>query len=55
MSITHNEKRIPLLDLLINGMSARLAPQILFIKGDSTFLLLNFLIIGLCDFPANFL
>ena len=30
-------------------MSATFAPQILSIKSDCTFLLLNFLIIGLCN------
>ena len=38
MSITHNKKTIPLLNLLINYISARSALQILFLKGDCTFL-----------------
>ena len=35
-------------------MSARPAPQILSVKGECTFLLLNFLITGLCNSSANF-
>ena len=53
MSITHNKKRTPLLNFLINCISARSAPQILFIKGDCTFLLSNFRIIGLRNSSAN--
>ena len=53
ISITHNKKRIPLLNLLINYISARSAVQILFIKDECTFLLSNFLIIGLCNSSAN--
>ena len=53
ISITHNKKRVPLLSLLLNCVSTRYAPQILPIKGDRTFLFLNFLIIGLCNFSAN--
>ena len=37
MSITHNKKQIPLLNLLINCILAKSAPQILSIKGDCTF------------------
>ena len=33
----HNKKRIPLLNLLINGISARSAPQILPMKDKCTF------------------
>ena len=55
MLITHNKNLNPLLNLLINCISARSAPQILSIKGECTFLLLNFLIIGLCNSSANFL
>ena len=43
----------PLLNLLINWISAKSKPQILSIKGDFTFHLLNFLIIGLCNSSAN--
>ena len=53
MSITHNNNLNPLLNLLINCISARSAPQILCIKGECTFLFLNFLIIGLCNSSAN--
>ena len=49
MSITHNKRRIPVLNLLINCILARLAPQILSMKGEGTFLFLNFLVIGLCN------
>ena len=34
-------------------MSSKLAPQILSIKGECTSLLLNFLIIGLCNSSGN--
>ena len=37
----------------INCISARSATQILSIKGEYTFLFLNFLIIGLCNSSAN--
>ena len=53
MSITHNKKRIPLLNLLINCVSPGSAPQILLIKGECTFLFLNFLKIGLCNSSSN--
>ena len=53
MLITHNKKRIPLLNLLINFISAKSAAQILSIKGECTFLFLDFLIIGLCNSSAN--
>ena len=36
-----------------NCISARSVPQILSIKGDYTFSLLNFLMIGLCNSSAN--
>ena len=32
ISITHNKKRIPLLNLLVNYISARSAPQIVSLK-----------------------
>ena len=51
--ITHNKKRIPLLNLLTNSISARLAPQILSIKDECTFRFSNFLIIGLSNFSVN--
>ena len=53
MSITHNKNVNSLLNLLINCISARSAPQILSIKVDFTFILLNFLIIGLCNSSTN--
>ena len=49
----HNENLNHLLNLLINCISARSKPQILFIKVERTFLFLNFLMIGLCNFAAN--
>ena len=39
--LTHNKKRIPLLNLLINCIPARAASQILSIKGYYTFVFLN--------------
>ena len=51
--ITHNKKRNSLLNLLINGISARSLPQILSIKGEYTFQFSNFLIIGLCNSSAK--
>ena len=53
MSITHNKNLNPILNLLINCISARTAPQILSIKVECTFLFFNFLIIGLCNSSAN--
>ena len=46
MSITHNKKRIFLLNLLISCISARSVPQTLSIKAECTFLFSNLLIIG---------
>ena len=53
MSTTHNKNLNSLLNLLINCMYARSAPQILSIKDECNFLLLNFVIIGLCNSSAN--
>ena len=53
ISITHNQKQIPLLNLLVNFISAKSAQQILFIKHEYTFLFLNILIIGLCNSSNN--
>ena len=53
MSITHNKNLNPLLNLLINCISAKSAPKILSIKNDCTFLLSNFLMISLCNYSAN--
>ena len=55
MSVTHNKNLNPLLNLIINCMSARSALQILSIKGEYTFLFSNFLIIGLSNSSANYL
>ena len=55
ISITHNKKRIPLLNLRINCMFARSASQILSKKGEYTFLFLSFLLISLCNLSANYL
>ena len=46
-SITHNKNINPLLNLLINCVSAKSTPQILSLNEEYTFLFLNFLIIGL--------
>ena len=54
ISITHNKKGIPLLNLIINLLPARLAPQMLSINGDYNFHFSNFLLIGLCNSFANF-
>ena len=51
--ITHNKKRIPLLNLLIKCISARSVFQILSIKHEYFFRFLNFLTIGLCSYSAN--
>ena len=50
ISVTHNKKRIPLLNLLINCVSGRSAPQRLSIEDECTFLFLKFLIIRLCNY-----
>ena len=49
----HNENLSPLLNLLINYIFAKFSPQILSVKGECTFLSLNFVIIGLCNSCAN--
>ena len=57
ISITHNKKRIPILNFLIHCISARYikheTPQILSIKDDCTSLFLNCLTIGFCNSFAN--
>ena len=53
MSTTHNKNLNPLLNLLINCISAKSAPQILSLNLEQTFLFLNVLIIGLCNSLAN--
>ena len=50
MSVTHNKILNPLLNLVANCISPRSA---LSIKVECTLLFLNFLIIGLCNSPAN--
>ena len=45
--MTHNKNLNPVLNLLINCISARSEPQIFSVKGQCTFLLLNFLITGM--------
>ena len=50
--MTYNKNLNPLLNLLINCISARSAPQTLSIKNECTFLFSNFLIIGLCNSSA---
>ena len=46
ISITCNKNLNPLLNLLINCISAKSAPQILSLNVEYTFLFLNFLIMG---------
>ena len=53
ISITHYKKQIPLLNLLINCISARSQLQILYLKDEYMFCFLDFLIIGLCNSSAN--
>ena len=52
--ITHNKNQISLLYLLINYISARSAPQILSVRDEHILRFLNFLIISLCNFSANY-
>ena len=49
--ITRNKKQILLLNLLINCILARSVPQ-MSLNNDCTFLLSNFLMIGLCSSSA---
>ena len=52
----HNKNLISLLNLLTYCISAKSAPQILSIKDELTFLLLDFVIIALCNsFPNSIL
>ena len=51
--ITHNKNLNLLLNLLINGISARSASKILSVKGEYTFISLNVLIIVLCNPSAS--
>ena len=50
---THNKNLNPLLNLLVNYISARSAPQILSTKDECTFRFLKFLIIGLHNSLAH--
>ena len=54
MPVTHNKDLNPLLNLRINCISARSAPQILSMKHECSFLFSNFLITGLCNSSANY-
>ena len=54
MSITHSKNLNPLLNLLINCISARPVPKKLSIKSECTFLFSDFLRIGWCNSSANF-
>ena len=49
ISITYNKKQIPLLNLLINWVLARSAPQILSRNDEYSFLFLK----NLCNSSAN--
>ena len=50
----HNKNQTSLLNLLINCISTRSAPQItLSLKDEYTFRFSDFLIIGLCNSSAN--
>ena len=51
---THNKKRIPLLNLLINCITARSVTQIKSIMDQCTFRFSNFLTVGLSNSSANF-
>ena len=53
ISITHSKKLLPLLNWLINRISAGSAPQILSMKNECTFRFSSFLIIGLCNYSDN--
>ena len=53
ISITHNKNLNPLVNVLIKYISSRSTSQILSLKNESTYIFLNFLIIGLCDSSAN--
>ena len=53
MSITHNEKRIHLLNVPSSCISAQSETQILSIKDECTYRFSNFLIIVLCNTFAN--
>ena len=52
MSIT-NKNRMSLLYLLINYISAKSTPHMFSLKDEYTLCLLNFVIIGLCNYSAH--
>ena len=54
-SIAHKRYLIPLLFLLNDCMSTKSTPYILSLNCEYTFLLLNFLITGLCNSSAKIL
>ena len=54
MSITNNKNQNPLLDLLIDCMSAESAPKIMSLKDEYNLNFSNFLITGLCNSSANY-
>ena len=51
----HNKNLNALLNLLMNCITARSTPQILYIKDECNFFSLNFLIVGFCNSSANYL
>ena len=53
MPVTHNKNLNPLLNLLINCISARLVPRILPTEDEYAFLCPNFLLVGLRYFCSN--
>ena len=52
-SIIHNKNWKPLLNVIINCISARSVPEILPIKDECALLFLNYLIIGFCNSSAT--
>ena len=53
ISITHNKKRIPSLNLLFNCIFERSSTQTCYLKDDHTFCFTNPLIIVLCNLSTN--
>ena len=51
--MAHNKNQNLLLYLRINCISARSAPELLSLKNEYTLRFLNFVILGLCNTPAN--
>ena len=52
--ISHNQNQNPLLNLLINIISARSAQQLLSLKDGYTFGFSNFLMVDLCNSSAYY-